>query len=174
MLQRANWKVVGILLAMTAASILIPNWPTWAQQNSYRTGDYDQPGAKREQPQDTKSDLKRTADELAKLKQYLDMLKADYDSRAAQLQDAQKAGQHKPATIEQRLSEIEHKLDLIIAALGKRGPMATEPSLAPLGTITTPVPPGVQPVPAPRRQPPVPPEASTVAPVFPAPEPAKR
>jgi hypothetical protein len=174
MLQRANWKVIGVLVAMSAAGILMTSWPSWAQQNVDAVPAYGQPGAKKEQA-DTQPDLKRAADELVKLKQYLDMLKADYDRKAAQLQEAQK----KPATIEQRLSEIEHKLDMIIAALGKRGPMAIMPGMAPPTLYYNPVAPAVKPftpaqpyAPTQPRQPT--PEGNGFAPVFPATEPGKQ
>ena len=176
-MQRANWKVIGILAALTAAGVLVPNWQSWAQQNAGPV-EYGQFGAKKEKPQDTQPDLKRTAEELAKLKQYLDMLKADYDSKAAQLQDAQKAGQQKPATIEQRLSDIERKLDMIIATLGKKGPTAFAPAMMPPNPLVTPVPPAgkfapVQPPYAPTQPRQPTPEGNGFAPVFPAVDPGK-
>jgi hypothetical protein len=172
--QCAKWKVICILAAMTTAGVLIPNWPSWAQQNVDTVPAFGQPGAKKEKAPDAQLDLKRTAEELAKLKQYLDMLKADYDSKAAQLQDAQK----KPATIEQRLSDIEHKLDMIIAALGKRGPMPFAPTMAPPATYFTPQPPTgkfapAQPPYAPTQPRQPTPEQSGFTPVFPAQEPAR-
>jgi hypothetical protein len=178
MVQRANWKVLGILAAMTTAAVLILNMPSWAQQNFDRAPTYGQPAAKKEQAPDPQLDLKRTAEELAKLKQYLDMLKADYDGKVAQLKDAQKA-QQKPGTIEQRLSEIERKLDLIIATLGKKGPTIFAPTMTPPNPSTAPVPP-VGPVapahppvaPAQPRQPAV--EQSGFTPVFPVQEPRQR
>jgi hypothetical protein len=178
MFQRANWKRLGILAALTVASVFIPNWQSWAQQNADPAPNYGQSVAKKEKPQDTQPDLKRTAEELAKLKQYLDMLKADYDSKAAQLQDAQKASQQKPATIEQRLSEMERKLDLIIATLGKKGPTAFAPTMVPPNPLVTPVPPAgklapAQPPYAPTQPRQPTPEGSGFAPVFPATEPAK-
>jgi hypothetical protein len=177
MFQRANGKVIGILAALTAAAVLVPNWPSSAQQSAGPV-EYGQPVAKNEKPQDTQPDLKRTAEELAKLKQYLDMLKADYDSKAAQLLDAQKAGQQKPASIEQRLSEIERKLDLIIATLGKKGPTAFAPAMVPPNPLMMPVPPAAKFAPAqPPHAPTQPrqptPEGSGFAPAFPATEPAK-
>jgi hypothetical protein len=178
MVQRPNWKVLGILAAMTSAGVLILSWPSWAQQNFDRAPTSGQPAAKKEQAPDTQPDLKRTAEELAKLKQYLDMLKADYDAKVAQLKDAQKA-QQKPGTIEQRLSEIERKLDMIIATLGKKGPTAFGPTMAPPNPYTTPVPP-VGPVP-PAHAPVAPPqprqpaqEQSGFTPVFPVQEPRSR
>jgi hypothetical protein len=179
MFQLANGKVIGILAALTAAAVLVPNWPSWAQQSADPVPYYGQSGAKKEKPQDTQPDLRRTAEELAKLKQYLDMLKADYDSKAAQLLDAQTAVQQKPATIEQRLSEIERKLDLIIATLGKKGPTAFAPTMVPPNPLVTPVPPTgkfapAQPPYAPTQPRQPTPEGSGFAPVFPAPEPAKQ
>jgi hypothetical protein len=166
MLQRANWKVVGILAVMTTAGVLMLTWPSLAQQNIDRAPAYGQQGTKRDQASDTQPDLKRTAEELAKLKQYLDMLKADYDAKAAQLKDAQK----KPATIEQRLSDIEHKLDQIIAALGKKGPMTYGNATTPPTPPTTPVPleRNLAPEQDPPFQPPQPAKESSLTPAVPA------
>jgi beta-lactamase regulating signal transducer with metallopeptidase domain len=123
---------LGFLTVLAAAALLLPLWPSWAQDYSRKSTTPDLP--------QTPPDLKRTADELAKLKQYLDMLKDDYEKKAAALREAEmreaekakaltrKAG---PATIESRLAEIERKLDLVLGQvrdlqkqLGKKGPAA--------------------------------------------------
>ena len=81
-----------------------------------------------QQPPQNPPDLKRTAEELAKLKQYLDMLKEDYEKKAAILRAAEKEERQRaaerakaayaktsPMSIEQRLTEIERKLDQVLS-----------------------------------------------------------
>jgi hypothetical protein len=111
-------KLTGFafLAVLAAAAVLLPLWPSWGQDKVKRD-------PTNYQPQQKPDDLKRTAEELGKLKQYLDMLKDDYDKKAAELRNAQQReaakakaalAQTGPVTIEQRLADIEKKLDLVL------------------------------------------------------------
>jgi beta-lactamase regulating signal transducer with metallopeptidase domain len=120
---------LGFMVVVAAAALLLPLWPSWAQQN------ITDPLAKTDrnlgqQQQQNPPDLKRTAEELAKLKQYLDMLKEDYEKKAATLRAAEKEERRRevervkatvvvkgPMSIEQRLTEIEKKLDSILSQM---------------------------------------------------------
>jgi beta-lactamase regulating signal transducer with metallopeptidase domain len=108
---------LGFLVVLALAAVLLPLWPSWAQQSKRYPLD---PAATDTQPQQNPADLKRTAEELVKLKQYLDMLKEDYDLKARALRDAErqiekaKMAKAGPMTIEQRLTEIEKKLDQML------------------------------------------------------------
>jgi hypothetical protein len=75
----------GFLLVVAAAALLLPLWPSWAQQQNNADPLAKPPVDVGQQPPQNPPDLKRTAEELAKLKQYLDMLKEDYEKKAASL-----------------------------------------------------------------------------------------
>jgi bla regulator protein blaR1 len=118
---------LGFLVVVAAAALLLPLWPSWAQQQSPTDPTAKTPvNVGQQQPQNP-PDLKRTAEELAKLKQYLDMLKEDYEKKAAILRAAEKEERQRaaerakaayaktsPMSIEQRLTEIEKKLDQVL------------------------------------------------------------
>jgi hypothetical protein len=134
----------GFLLVVAAAALLLPLWPSWAQQHNNADALAKPPVEVGQQQPQNPPDLKRTADELAKLKQYLDMLKEDYEKKAAVLRAAEKEERQRaierakaanaktsPLSIEQRLTEIEKKLDQVLSQvrdlqkqLGKRSTAA--------------------------------------------------
>ena len=89
-----NLTGLGFLAVMAAAALLLPLWPTMAQQppggaggGGGPRGGFGNPGPGK--PGDAvQGDLQRAAEDLARLKRDLDKLKADYDQKVAQLQDA--------------------------------------------------------------------------------------
>jgi hypothetical protein len=83
------------------------------------------------QPKQGELDIKRTAQELDKLKREIDVLQEDYKAKLVQLKEAQKkaAAAAAPRSIEERLTDIEKKLDLVIAQLAKKGWATTAPTM---------------------------------------------
>jgi beta-lactamase regulating signal transducer with metallopeptidase domain len=81
-----NLGGLGFVAVLVLAALLLPLWPTWAQQDPLGVGRSLSGGG--DQPGDidkAKADLKRAADELDRMKLEIDRLREEYERKARHL-----------------------------------------------------------------------------------------
>jgi bla regulator protein blaR1 len=81
---------LGFLAVLGLAALLLPLWPTWAQQDPTSNRNQSGSAAPAQDLEKAKADLERAVKDLEKLKSQLDAARKDFEQRQAALKNAER------------------------------------------------------------------------------------